>query len=383
MKPRTQINRRVTELSATLHPVLTKDIEWIDKDYRKTYKNKGLSYYLILERCQEFQVVRYYYRSRKRFFEFLQVWIDKDCNEAIRAKRRFMRVDGWVEDSEMKLWKYQRNREYSYLGGISRLGYSGVKIRSLLPELKKRGLKTSTHGIHPVTLIKSLLSSNRLETLFKVRQYRLVHEFSQPFASLDDNMWQSIRVALRHGYHLDTHEEFENWYHLIGDLSYLGLDTRNPHYICPANLAEAHQYYMGRVRKIKDAEYLMKQMKLAQDFEPIFHANREQFLDMAFSKGRVSIQIIPTAVGIKQEGEAMHHCVGCYYNRLDSLILSAKVDGKRMETIEVSLTDYRIVQSRGILNKNTNFHNLIVHLMKQGLPEIKKRNEEHKLKIAV
>jgi hypothetical protein len=42
-----------------------------------------------------------------------------------------------------------------------------------------------------------------------------------------------------------------------------------------------------------------------------------------------------------------------------------------------------IVQSRGLQNTQTNYHNKIVHLMKQGLPEIKSRNEEHKMKIAV
>lgn len=380
---RAQTNRRVTELAATLPAIRTKDSEWIANDYRKTYHNKGLSYYLILERCQEFQVIRYYYRSRKRFFEFLQVWIDKDCNEAIRAKRRFMRVDGWKEDSEMRFWRYRMDREYSYLGGISRLGWSGVIVRSMIPELRQRGLRTSTHGINPVRLVKALLSSNRLETLFKLRQFLLVHEFSQDCYKFDDEMWQAVRVALRHGYKLKDQKEFEQWYHMIGDLSFLGLDTRNPYYICPANLAEAHQHWMDRVHRIKNAERIAEDLKRAEAYEATFHKTREQFLGMMFKKGRVTIQIIPTAKGIVEEGEAMHHCVGGYYNKWDSLILTAKVDGKRMETIEVNLNDYEIVQSRGLQNQYTNFHNKIVHLMKQGLPEVRKRNEEHKLRIAV
>lgn len=383
MKPRTILQRRVTELSATLHGIRLDDMEWIHNDYKKTYKNKGLSYYLILERCKEFQVIRYYYRSRRKMFEFMQVWINAEGHEIVRAKKRFMRVDGWIEDSDFRIWKQYDGIEYTYLGGVGRLGWSGCKIRSLLPELKQRGLRTSTHLINPVGLVKALLGSNRLETLFKLHQYRLVSFFMQPYRTFDDDMWQSIRVALRHGYHWDSYEEMENWYSMVKDLRALHLDTHNPHYICPANLAEMHQHWMDRHRKVQDALYMMEQMRQAEAFEETFRQNREQFFGMVFQSGKVTIQIIPTAKGIKEEGEAMHHCVGGYYNRLNSLILSAKVDGKRMETIEVDLTTYEIVQSRGLQNKRTNYHNKIVHLMKQGLPEIKNRNEEHKLKIAV
>mgnify|MGYP000296788918 FL=1 len=51
----------------------------------------------------------------------------------------------------------------------------------------------------------------------------------------------------------------------------------------------------------------------------------------------------------------MHHCVFTneYYLKADSLILSATIDGKRIETIEVSLKRMEVVQSRGVCNKNT------------------------------
>ncbi|MBR1447845.1 MAG: PcfJ domain-containing protein [Prevotella sp.] len=383
MKQITKLNKRVTELSATLPLLRSTDEEWMRGDFRKNFHNKGLCYYLVMERCHEWQVIRYYYISRMRLFEFMQVWINADGEQVVRAKRRHMRVDGWVEDSDMRIWKQKPYIEYSYLGGIWRLGWTACKIRSLLPELKKRGLRTSTHCINPAKICKALLTNNRLETLFKVRQYRLVHEFMHGYYTLDDSMWQSVRVALRHGYHWDDHQEFDTWYRMIHDLRFLGLDTNNPHYICPANLMDAHQHWMDKRNERVELERIAEEMKQAEAFEPTFRKYREQFFDMMFAKGKVSIQIIPTAMGIKEEGEAMHHCVGGYYNRLNSLILSAKVDGKRMETIEVDLTDYRIVQSRGLQNKQTNYHNQIVHLMKQGLPEIRKRNEEHKLKIAV
>ena len=383
MRPRNKTERRVVELSATLPPLRQYDAERIDKDYRRVYKNKGLSYYLILERCKEFQVVRYYYKTRKSLFEFAQVWLNNDVKIAM-AKNRVMGVDRWIRDSEITIkdW-YRKHIEYTYLGGMERIGWSGYFIRSLLPELKKRGLRTSTHGISPVDLCCSLLHSNRAETLFKVGQYRLVNYFCEGRHKLDDDLWQAIRIALRHGYHWDTNQEISDWCDMVRDLKHLGYDIHNPHYICPGNLDEAHLHYIEKRRLKDERERFEKELDTILAYEPIFRKNREQFMDMVFHKGRVTIQIIPTAKAIKEEGIAMHHCVGGYYNRLNSLILSAKVNGKRMETIEVSLIDYKIVQSRGLCNKSTPFHNQIVHLMKQGLPEIKRRNEQHQMKIAV
>lgn len=382
MKPRNKTERRVVELSATLQPLRPYDAERITRKYKRVYK-KGLAYYLVFERCHEFQVIRYYYITTKSCFEFAQIWFNKDCKIAL-AKNRTMTVDGWIRNSTMSIkpW-FKYGNENTYLGGFERLGWSGYIIRSVLPELRQRGLRTSSHGINPFKLCLCLLHSNRIETLFKLGQYRLANYFCQSYHKFDDYVWQAIRIALRHGYHWDTCNEVSDWMDMLDDLHYLGLDTHNPHYICPANLTEAHQHYIEK-RRIKDEEEQLKmEMKNIMAYEPTFFKNREQFFGMMFSKGHVTIQIIPTAMAIKEEGIAMHHCVGGYYNQPNSLILSAKVDGKRMETIEVDLTDYRIVQSRGLQNKQTSYHNLIVHLMKQGLPEIKKRNEEHKLKIAV
>ena len=49
-------------------------------------------------------------------------------------------------------------------------------------------------------------------------------------------------------------------------------------------------------------------------------------------------KVLDSVEAIRQEGEAMHHCVFTneYYLKADSLILSATIDGKRIETIEVS-----------------------------------------------
>lgn len=60
-----------------------------------------------------------------------------------------------------------------------------------------------------------------------------------------------------------------------------------------------------------------------------------------------------------------------YYKRPESLILSARIGEKRIETIEISLKTYSIVQSRGACNKNTPYHDRIVSLMNRNMNLIK------------
>ena len=71
----------------------------------------------------------------------------------------------------------------------------------------------------------------------------------------------------------------------------------------------------------------------------------------------------------------MHHCVYTneYYARPECLILSARVDGKRVETVEVSLKTFEVIQSRSVCNGVSDYHNRIVKLVRDSIIDIKKR----------
>ena len=61
------------------------------------------------------------------------------------------------------------------------------------------------------------------------------------------------------------------------------------------------------------------------------------------------------------------------YTKEDSLILSASIDGKRIETIEISISQLKVIQSRGVCNQNTEHHNSIINLVNQNLQLIEER----------
>lgn len=385
MKPRTRIQREVELLRHSLI-VRQSDIDWIEK--RHTIGKT--EYFAIYEVVGDWQVIRMFmYRSWSKrnevLHEPLRYWLKADGSSVVECKKRQCLgnyyIDAWSLHSELTISAGGGSRD------VRDLYCSYARVHSLIPELKRTNFRANNRlvtGLMPYWLVRSLLTNNRVETFFKLRQTWLTWKFYHyDDNKLTNSLWQAIRVALRHGYHWDNAQEINDWCDMVSDLQYLRLDTCNPHYICPANLSEAHTYYNERRRKVEETKRLQEELAKIAAYEPIFAQDREQFYDFALQSGKLSIQIIPTALAIKEEGIAMHHCVGGYYDRPSSLILSAKVDGKRMETIEVSLDTYKIVQSRGLQNKYTNYHNRIVHLMKQGLPEIRKRNEEHKLKIAV
>jgi hypothetical protein len=63
-----------------------------------------------------------------------------------------------------------------------------------------------------------------------------------------------------------------------------------------------------------------------------------------------------------------------YYEKKMSLILSARnyVGGERLETIEIDLRTFKIVQCQGVCNRNTKKHKAIVELMNEHMDEVKK-----------
>ena len=94
-------------------------------------------------------------------------------------------------------------------------------------------------------------------------------------------------------------------------------------------------------------------------------------------KNRSKIVVVPlkSLEEFQQEGEVMHHCVftNKYYKEKDSLILSARIGKKHIETVEVNLKTFSIVQSRGACNSNTEYHNRIIGLVKKNMNLIRQK----------
>lgn len=73
-----------------------------------------------------------------------------------------------------------------------------------------------------------------------------------------------------------------------------------------------------------------------------------------------------------EEGDELKHCLftNKYYDKKDSLILSARVKNKPVETIEISLSNLKIIQARGFKNQSTTYHKKIIEMVNENMHRV-------------
>ena len=160
-------------------------------------------------------------------------------------------------------------------------------------------------------------------------------------------------------------------------------DLHNAKYVCPANLTAEHDRYVAkrnkeyeeeaRRREIERREWERRAKEQKRKDTEIIEKIRAKLVGFYFTDGQLHVRALTTREEYQAEGKAMHHCVGSYHSKADSLILSATIDGKRLETVEVSLSKLQVIQSRGVCNGQTEYHDRIVNLVNRNMPLIRKR----------
>lgn len=386
MKPRNKIQREVVALSGILSPITDKQKEWgIARCYtpKERSQNKRIyRYFVISSRVKDWQVCRFFQvRKVKQDYSVIEpvrLWFNADGHMEVEAMNRFCmsgRIDSWIIDSELSL----KQAPASYNDYTLMLPISASKVTSMLPILKRNGLKGSFHNMQPRDVIEGLLKNNIFETLWKCKQFSLLqafaHEWNRDYN--DVSKMDAVKIVLRHNYHI---KDGRMWIDMVNMLERAHKDFRNPKFVCPISLKAGHDKamdlcnkYEEKQRKIKEQKELLEDQKAVKAYE----VARKCFMCMVISDGKVVIQVLPTVKDVEQEGKAMHHCVftNKYYKRLDRLLLSAKVNDERVETIEVDLKRYQLVQSRGVCNQNSKYHNEIVSLVNKNMNIIRKFNK--------
>ena len=159
------------------------------------------------------------------------------------------------------------------------------------------------------------------------------------------------------------------YFDMLSFLERTGKDIRNPKYICPEDLYNAHNAAQAAYSKIRKKVEAEENRKRALSENAEYVKDKGKFFGVLIADGELSIQVLKSVTEFFEEGESMHHCVFAneYYKKKDSLILSAKVAGERKETIEVNLKTFSIVQSRAAFNKNSEYHSRIIELMNKNM----------------
>lgn len=231
-----------------------------------------------------------------------------------------------------------------------------------IPELKRNGMKGSLPDCHPYELMKELLRDTRIETLMKARNHKAVSYFLDNKNMLD-KCWHSHKIAMRNGYKID---DYGLWCDLISLLEKAGKDIRSTKYICPNNLRTAHDMWLKKITTEEERRRKSEELIKAQMYEAEFYKTKSRFFGIIIKDSDIEVSVLDSIEAYQTEGESMHHCVfrNNYYNRQNSIILSARDrEGNRIETVEYSLTEHKVIQSRGLCNSNTEYHDRIINLV--------------------
>ena len=303
--------------------------------------------------------------------EAVQEWIDGNGVRTVMARSVAMNTwyyDVWSFGSEMSI-KHDPPMYSRGYGKYNIYSYAN-KWESLLPMLKRNGATRTDIGTCPSTLYQKLLANDTFaEELLKTRQHNLLSRYCRDYRS--DIPRHAVRICNRNGYIV---RDADLWCDYIDMLDRLGLDTHNAHYVCPTNLQAAHDRLAERINRHEKEIQAKEDRQKARQAEELYRQLHAKYLAIFFGNDDINISVAQTVEDIRQEGEAMHHCVFAanYYKKENSLILFARdKQGNRIETIEIDLKNFKVAQSRGVCNSMTPQHDAIIRLCNENMHLIK------------
>ena len=419
MKPRNKFEKAVLEQSKHLRPIIKTQVKWafrecidhfayrlpkgrttcmdcghswiMDKhretctcphcraklQVKETYERKlqQKQYFTVLTTSGGYQVLRMYllivgmekgYRAKSSVIEIGQYWWSESGQQTIVAIQRTLGryIDSFAYYSPMAIRR--DNEAYQCIAQSSL--YPKVKSLDIL---KRNGFAGDCHDIAPTKLIPALLTDSRAETLFKGgRTADLRHFLINPHGI--DQYWATYKITLRNHYNIIN---ISLWCDYVDMLRRLGKDIHSPKYVCPENLQEAHDTAQRNLQAQRDKEAEAQRRQKAIENEERFQELKSPFFGITFTDGVIQVKVLESVQEYLEEGKALHHCVFTneYYLKKQSLILSARIDGKRIETIEVSLETMKVIQCRGLQNKNTEYHDRIIDLVNRNIRKIQSR----------
>lgn len=323
----------------------------------------------IITTFKGWQVLRFFYMylhqkkgEKSRYFisEVVQRWINPKGKVAAVAKNISMSYwfNAWKLNSDLEIRKNENVIDIQPTAIYPR--------KRVLAEIKRNGFKGQFHDLTPYEMFHSILTNSRAETLLKTKQLSLLNYFEETRYRDIEDYWSAIRICIRNGYNVT---DASMWCDIVNMLRTLGKDIHNPKFVCPEDLKAEHDRRELEIRRKREKEEIKEQRdKLLKSIknEKRFQELKSKFFGIAFTDGTIKVHVLESLKEYFEEATEMHHCLFSneYYLKEDSLILSATINGKRIETIEVSLKTLEILQSRGEWNSHTEYHDQIMNLVK-------------------
>lgn len=339
---------------------------------------KDKSYFNIITAKGGYQVIRMFLMSvelRKgmvaepSFQEIGQYWLDENGNATVVGLRRTigLYVDSFDFCSKLELRR--DNDAFQFIA--DQWVYPRIKVTDTI---KRNGFDGHTYDINPLTLFKELLTNPKAETLMKSGDVEMLRYLCHsPFnADEIDFYWKSIKVAKRAGFEF---EDAQMWMDYIKMLERMGKDLHSPVLVAPQDLTTAHDLYSAKVERQRIKAQREKDRKKAEADEIKFEELKGRYIGLVMTDGEIVIHTLNSVAEYYDEGSRQHICVGSagYYLKENSLVFTAKIKGQTIATIEISLSDYSIIQCRAFANKVCKYQDRIAKIISDNTKMIAER----------
>lgn len=333
------------------------------------------SYFNIITAVKDFQVIRMFLmivefrkgmKANPAFIEIGQYWIDKYGHATVVGLQRTLGLyrDCFAFGSPLEIRR--DNDAFQHIA--DQWVYPRIRVTDTI---KRNGFKNSTYQIHAVKLFKALLTNPKAETLMKAGEVELVRHLTyQPMEV--DKYWNTIKIAMRHGYRFD---DVPKWFDYIRMLEIMDKDLHSPTLIMPEDLTSAHDLYVRKVNRKREEERREADRKRAIEDQAKFIELKSRYFGLSMSDGQINLHTLDTIDDYYEVGNRMNICVGSahYFNKSETLVLVAYIGTKQVATIEVSLTDYTILQCRGYANGSCEYSKQIADIIKANTSLIEER----------
>lgn len=376
------------KVSSCKCPACGSKLELIDTTKKRfSQSNEKLA---IVDVRNGFQVIRHFEiwsyhkvgcKPDQHTYEIVQQWFKPNTEVTIVGRIQFMGNLSYTGDMEIRGSQrgYRGTNYYPWTTAV----YPKFKC---LPIYDRNGFTSKVKDIGLFDLFSKLLHDNICETLIKAKQYDLLSCRVGNRSSDVREFWSSIKIAIRNNFKID---DGITWLDYLKLMKNAGKDVKNPKCVCDKNYKLIHNKHVQKqmeIRRRQDelraAEDAEKQRIKSEMDSSGYIKEKGIFFGLAFKSGNLSINVLESVKEFFEEGKAHGHCVftNNYFSKKESLVFSAKVNGIPAETVEVSLTDFRILQSRGAGNRDTKDHKEIIDLVNKNMHLIKRRMKPMKVK---
>lgn len=321
-----------------------------------------------------FQVCRRNFLGEPTDYEISEIWenwVCPDGREVILAKDHY---SGMYHDPSWNYYSEFKPKKPSNWSNVYDVRYNYFVPGWNPPRIVRRNgwrKVIVNNNVSPVKQIQNLFHPVG-EMLVKNGQYELFNHLTICGFQLNTNIVTAVRICNRNRYHI---KDASIWCDYIDLLVYFHKDIHNAHYVCPQDLRREHDRLMERRDRIEAEERLKEQIKNLGRQELRYKRQKGKYFGLRFGDGDIMVAVVSSVREMAEEGSVMHHCVfrNRYYEKPDSLILSARdAEGNRLETVEVNLRTWSIVQSRGKYNNPTARHDEILAIVNDNMNKIKK-----------